>query len=168
MKRGIYITLTVLFGVSLLLWIGVRIFCSVNLDFKCLNYLKRAADANTIEMAKPNLDTAIEYLEENNLTSGIVSIFLKNPANDIKYFYQNLKASQAELEMVDQNATQLEKSNVLMKLRETLVDEVESTSVTCPDGLSIYPYNLLYFWWLVLSLIGLTVFWLLAFFADYY
>lgn len=37
-------------------------------------FLKRAADANTIELANQELTKALDYLEANNLTSGYTSI----------------------------------------------------------------------------------------------
>ena len=150
--------LAAIFVLAFLAWMVVRIVLSVQIEFECYSYLKRAADANTVEMAKPNLDKAIKYLEDHNLTSGVVSIVFHNPQNDVGYFYQNLKASQAELEQVKPDATQLEKSNVLMKLRETLLDQGESTTVTHPHGLSLYPYNVGYFLWGLSSLILAAVF----------
>ncbi len=136
---------------------GSGIFYAVNeldFSFNCAEYLKRAADANTIEMAKPELNKAIEYLEYNNLTSGVVSVFLKNPKNDIGFFYENLKASQAELEKANPEISQLEESNLLMKLRETLMDEGETVRVTYPAWISIYPDNVAFFWWTVINLIA--------------
>ena len=40
-----------------------------------------------------------------------------------------------------------ERDALLMKIRETLVDTDEyGAEPTVPDGISIYPYNQLYFW----------------------
>jgi hypothetical protein len=65
-----------------------------------------------------------------------------------------LKASLNELNTIPENAQQLEKSNVLMKLRETLLDNTsDGTEVTCPAGISIYPNNTAYMIWCALSLI---------------
>lgn len=127
----------------LLTW---RIVCSVSFGIDCSGYLKRAADANTIEIAQAQLNIAIKYLEEHNLTTGYCSIFLKQPKNDVGFWYNNLKASSKELASIPPTATQLEKTNVLMKLRETLLDQGECTSVTSPNGISIYPKNKLFFW----------------------
>lgn len=154
--------LCVLCIVSLLIWGGVRIYRSLTFSFECENYLKLAADANTVEMAKPQLDKAVSYLENHNLTSGIVSIIFHNPRNDVGFFYNNLKACQFELDKLPEDATQLEESNVLMKLRETLVDEGESTQVTCPSGIEIYPYNVAYFWWSIISVLGMILFGILC------
>jgi hypothetical protein len=92
------------------------------------------------------------------LTTGIVSLFLQQPKNDVKFWYTNIKASYDELSSLSEDATPLEKSNMLMKLRETLVDQGESTSVTCPNGISIYPFNVAYFWWSILSLLFFIIF----------
>ncbi len=42
-----------------------------------------------------------------------------------------------------------------MKLRETLVD---GDKIIKPNGLSIYPNNKLFFWWAIISLIGMIIF----------
>ncbi len=68
---------TIVFGV----WSTVRIVKAVQFDTNCAQYIKRAADSNTVETAKEELAKAISYAEENNLTEGIVSIFLNQPKN---------------------------------------------------------------------------------------
>lgn len=122
----------------------------------CEQYLKRAADANTIELAQENLEVALKYVEKHDLTDGIVSLFLHQPKNDINYWYRNLNSSIDELNKVTDETTQLEKSNILMKLRETLTDveggETGGTCITHPSGIEVYPLNKLFFW-LYLSLI---------------
>lgn len=133
-------------------WSTVRIVKGVQFEINCTQYLKRAADANTVERAKEELKNAISYAEKNNLTEGVVSIFFHQPKNDIGYWYQNMTETYDELENLPEDATSLEKTNVLMKLRETLTDETDSgVSVTIPDGISIYPRNVAYFWWGVFS-----------------
>ena len=158
---------TLVFGA----WFTVRIVKRVQFDTNCEQYLKRAADANTVETAKGELAKAISYAEENNLTEGVVSIFLHQPKNDVGYWYNNMKEAYAELENLPEDATSLEKTNVLMKLRETLTDEKESgVSVTVPDGISIYPSNVSYFWWGLLSSIfcfGLWIMVLVAWAEDW-
>ena len=124
----------------------------------CEQYLKRAADANTVTLAAENLTVALTYIEKNELTNGVVSIFLNQPENDLGYWYKNLKSSLTELEKVEEGTSQLERSNLLMKLRETLTDveggEGGGTCVTAPNGISIYPQNVSYFWlYLMLSLL---------------
>jgi hypothetical protein len=119
---------------------GMRIAKSVQFKQNVSGYLKRAADANTIELAHEELTKVLTYLEENDMTTGYTSMFWKTPDEDIDFWYRNLKASQKELEQL--NATSaLERTNVLIKLRETLVDTGESTKVTIPDGLAVYPHN---------------------------
>ena len=141
----------------------IRIIFGVSMQFDCTQYTKRAADANTIELAKSNLDTVIKYLDKRELTNGVVSIFFNQPKNDIGYWYSNLKESQKELEKVPENASQLEKSNMLMKLRETLIDSSQNgVSVTAPDGLSIYPYNKIFFWLIVVGGVMMFVGWMMV------
>lgn len=151
---------TIVFGT----WVTVRIVKFVQFNTNCTQYLKRAADANNVETAKEELSKAISYAEENNLTEGVVSIILHQPKNDIGYWYKNMTESYAELENLPEDVTSLEKTNVLMKLRETLTDEKKSgVSVTIPSGISIYPSNVLYFWWGMLSGILCVVLWIIWF-----
>lgn len=155
----IWLTIAIVFTMLFVAWGVVRTVKSVQFDYGCEAYLKRAADANSVEMAKENLKVAIEYAEEHRLTEGLVKIVFNNPKQDLGFWYQNLKACYEELDNLPQDATPLEKTNVLMKLRESLVDTGESTSVTVPMGISIYPYNVIYCIWGWLSIILACVGW---------
>lgn len=129
-------------------WSTIRIVKSVVFNIECNGHLKRAADASTTELAKQELKIALTYLEEKNITQGYTSVLYQTPDEDIGFWYKNLKESLAELEKVTLEATQLEKTNLLMKLRETLLDQSSGESggieVTCPSGISIFPNNVVY------------------------
>ena len=136
--------------VSLIIF-GIRITKQIELKQNITGYLKRAADANTIALANEELTKSIDYLESNNLTNGYTSILWKTPDEDLDFWYRNLKASQSELQNLKSESA-LERTNVLIKLRETLLDSGEKSKVTVPDGLSVYPNNKL---WAFLMLIGI-------------
>lgn len=109
----------------------------------CGGYIKQAADANTVELAIERLDKAIAYAEKNNLTYGYTSVFYTTESDNIGFWYQNMKACREELNNCLESS-QLEKTNVLLKVRESLTDDGEKgVSVTTPNGISRYPYNLL-------------------------
>ena len=118
---------------------ATRITKNVSMNQNCTGYLKRAADANTVETAKEQLQKSIQYLESNNLTKGYTSVLWKTPDEDIEFWYKNLKASESELMKVDSTTSSMEKTNLLMKLRETLLDNGDK--LTVPNGLSRYPNN---------------------------
>jgi hypothetical protein len=139
----------------------VRIVATYSFSIDCGGHIKRAADANTVELAKQELVTVIQYCDDHALTSGVVSIFLKQPKNDIGFWYKNISSSLNELNKLDSNATQLEKTNVLMKLRETLTDQGENgLCITAPNGITIYPHNVGFFIWVVfgsvLAIVGIV------------
>jgi len=159
----IFLALAIICTLLFCVWSTVRIVKAVSFNLNCEAYIKRAADASTIEMAKTELTKAIDYAESNSLTEGIVSVFLRNPQNDIGFWYGNMKAAYEELDNLPENAAPLEKTNVLMKLRESLTDNSSDngTSVTVPEGISVYPNNVAYFWWGLLSLLAACVFWAL-------
>jgi hypothetical protein len=152
MKKGIGLLLLL----SALAIFSVRIYHGVVFKQNVSGYLKRAADANTIDLALQELTRAIDYLEANELTSGYTSVLYRTPDEDIEFWYRNLKASQHELQTLNSESA-LERTNVLIKLRETLVDEGEKTKVTVPGGLSVYPYNKLWAALMLYALIALVV-----------
>ena len=118
---------------------------SIQFNASCGNYLELAADANSIDVAEKHLSTAIEYLEENDITSGYTKIFVYYPKNDIGIWYENLKTAQNQLQSMQANGyDELEQSNMLMKLRETVLDE--DGSLTHPQGISMPHIYTLMFW----------------------
>lgn len=131
---------------------------TINMDVNCISYLELAADANSVDLAEKHLTTAINYLETNNLTSGHTGIIIKDPNNDIGIWYDNLKSAQGQLQELKEkeDLTDLEESNALMKLRETLLD---NSCVTHPSMISFVPNHVSWFWWMCL----IWILWILAF-----
>jgi hypothetical protein len=160
-EKKVVLTMAIVMTAMFVGWIVIRINKGLTFEYGCDAYIKRAADSNTVDLALENLEIAIDYAERNKLTEGVVSIFFMNPKNDIEFWHRNLVACKEELQNLPADSSQLEQTNVLMKLRESLTDDGESsTKVTVPDGISIYPYNVIFFWWSIISAIGLCVFWI--------
>jgi len=113
----------------------------IQFNQNCSGYLKQAADANTPEIALERIDKALDYIEAHRLTYGYTSILYKTEDENVGFWYNNIKACKGELEAC-LDCTQLEKSNVLMKVRESLTDNGESgTVLTVPTGIHKYPHN---------------------------
>ncbi len=148
----IFIPLIVIFILSSLAWLIMRCYTGYQFSVNCEAYIKRAAVASDVDTAQEELGKAIEYIEENNLTEGIVSIFLKNPKNDIGFWYNTLNNTYKQLVEFPRDATQLEKSNFMMRVNETI------EGLSTPDGIEIYPHNVLYLWWAIISIIGAIIF----------
>ena len=123
----------------------------------CGGYLKQAADANTPEIALDRVNKALAYIEANKLTYGYTSVLWKTEDENVAFWYENIKACKSELEDC-MHSSQLEKTNVLMKVRESLTDNgEEGTALTIPDGISRYPNNeayCLFVWLSIVSIIG--------------
>ena len=129
----------------------VCIVKSVKFNQQCAGYLKQTADANTPEVALERISLAVDYIEGHGLTDGYTSVLWKTEDENIGFWYRNILACRDELtDCLD--GTQLEKSNVLMKVRESLTDNGDKgTVLTIPDGISRYPNNAL---WGILRLIS--------------
>jgi hypothetical protein len=143
----------------LAIWALPRTVSNIQFDRNCGGYLERAANANSIELASAELAKALSYMEREQLTSGYTSIVYTTPDEDIGFWYTNIKTSHEELVGLSPDATSLEKSNVLMKLRETLTASGDrgSTSLVVPEGISIHPLNTLFAVIATLSTIGFIV-----------
>ncbi|HJV32951.1 MAG TPA: hypothetical protein VJ694_02895, partial [Patescibacteria group bacterium] len=108
-------------------------------------HLKRAADANSVELAERELQTALGVMEARGMTEGYSSVFYQTPSDDIGYWHDNLKTSLEELKALPPDASPLEKSNMLIKLRETILDhDNDGENVTAPSGITAYPHNKLF------------------------
>lgn len=132
---------------------------ALQFNWACEEYLKRAADASDIKIASNELNKAIDYIEKNNLTKGYTSIFVNTPEDDINFWYKNIKQAKLTLDLVNHKSSELEKTNILIKLRETLTDQNgNKIYVTVPQGISAYPYNKLIGITLLLSIFCLIIF----------
>ena len=155
--KALWIVLCIIAIIIPIIVYGCGIIKCLQCDVNCIGYLKLAADASTAQLAEKHLTTAIEYLEVNNITYGNTGIIIKAPSNDIGIWYENLKSAQASLHTLNQQEglTDLEESNALMKLRETLLDD---TSITHPSMISFVPNHVSWFW----SMALIWLLWILA------
>ncbi len=109
---------------------------SILFQIKCGGHMSLASKANSIDLAKKEMGIVVKYLEDRNLTNGNTAILWDTPKRDLGFFYSNMKASLEELKNVSTDASSLEKSNILIKLRETLTEQGEkSENITAPNGI---------------------------------
>ena len=149
-NAGFIFALSGFFFFSLLCcgWLTTRTVNDIIFNKECGNYLGRAANASTVEITKEQLKIAITYLEKEKLTEGFTSILYRTPDEDVGYWYKNLCSDLQVLESLPANSTELEKSNTLIRVKETLVIKSQGSEyVLCPEGISIFPHNTLFMFW---------------------
>jgi len=156
--------------------LGVYEFvASVRWEQNVAGHLKRAADANTVELALQEIRTANKYLADHGIKEGTTGVIYSTPHEDVGFWVQNLQMCEFELTIACakdgetigfskvKGATQAEKDMVLLKLRQTLLDHTNAKgeAVTQPHNIYLYPHNTLFFvldWTLYpLILLGLCV-----------
>lgn len=153
----------ILLAILMLVGTGAVVYKRIDFNQNCSGRLERAANANTVELAVKELDAAIQYAEAKGYTTGYTSVIYRTPDEDVEYWYNNLCASRQELLNLPDSTSTLEKTNTLMKLRETLTDTgEEGTRVIYPKGLQFYPYNPLWgilrmFIWIIFIVICATI-----------
>lgn len=153
-SKAVFIFLCIVCIIIPIIIYGVAAVKTIQMNANCISYFEMAADANSVELAEKHLTSGIKYIEENNLTEGHTKLLVYKPTNDLGLWYENLKSAQTQLQELNSNEelTELEESNALMKLRETLLDS--EGSVTHPLMISFYPNHIGWFWsmcliWLV-------------------
>jgi len=123
--------------------ISIICYMGFNYNINAGGHLTRAASANNVTLAREELETALIYI--NKLPDGYTSILINTPDEDVTFWKRNLNEAHAELLEFEANIdmyTATDKSNQLMKLRETLTSQSEKGTVTNqPAGISRYPYN---------------------------
>src|SRR5581483_461506 len=117
MKKSFWSLIGILLIAPLVAIFGYRCYKDIVFTQNCGGYLKRAADANSVDLAKGELRKSLAYIEANNLTSGYTSILYNTPDEDVGFWYTNLSTSLKDLETMSPTASDLEKSNMLLKLR---------------------------------------------------
>lgn len=166
MKNPVDAVIGTLLIIPFFVLLGVNLYCDAVFEVNCGGHLKRAADANSVEIAEKELKTVIEYADRYRLTTGNTSVLYNTPDNDIEFWYNNLKTSHDELLRVTPETSQLERTNILMKLRETLMDHGEKGDhITVPGGIDVHPYNTLMcllMWGTIIAALGGIVAWIVA------
>ncbi len=155
------ITLCVLFTLLSLVWSSACGLHALFFQIRCQGHIERAGYANTVELAEKELQTVVDYLDSRGWHEGYTSIVYKTPDEDVGFWYQNLKSSLDELKKVGPSTTQLEKSNILIKLRESLTDRSKgSTRAIVPPGIYLFPHNTGYCGWGIISWLGCILTWM--------
>jgi len=114
----------------------------IHFDQSIGGHLRRAADSNKLPLALEELNIAVKNMKDQQLTEGYTSILYKTPDEDIGFWYKNISQARDDLELNSkEEISSLEESNILIKLRETLLDGNNTSRVTKPAGIALYPYN---------------------------
>lgn len=153
--EGAASVLLVLIGL-ILLAIGGITTCSNNISYsKGLGgHIRNAQVSNSLELATQEMERIVSYAKDHGYTSGYTSVLYNTPEEDIGFWFRNMEQSLAELKKLSTtDSTQLERSNTLLKLHETLGH--------VPEGMANFPDNKMVAWILI---IGLALF-LLGLFA---
>ncbi len=123
----------------------IRIGDTVRAITSALSVTKNAGtnwgNAGGAELATQEMNIVVQNMEKRGMIEGYTSIIYKTPDEDIGFWYNNMNNSLVELRSINPDATKLEKSNVLMKLRESLTD---NNRIVVPPGIERFPYNALF------------------------
>lgn len=161
-------TIGILLIIPFLIWGGARLWnAEIMFNRECGGYMQNAANANSIDLARKEMEKVVKYIDYRHLRPGFTSVIYNTPEEDVGFWISNMRSSLEELQQIKPEATSLEKSNVLIKLRETLTHKTkEGGSISVPKGISIYPNNFAFMIWGVLSFIlaligafNVAVFW---------
>lgn len=168
--KGAFLTLAVLFTLTFIVAPITEAVIWFSFKGGCSDYLKLAGDAPTVERATEYLGKAVNYIETKGLTSGNSAYFIRTPRNDIGIWYNQIKGAHETVKaLVDQkvvspgSVSQLTEDNALMKIREVVLDEgSDGVEVTLPQHIYIFPNQVFFLLWYLLSLLFAVIFWLVT------
>ena len=142
--RAIVFVSSIITGIiSIIIFCAIPTYCSLKWQANCGEWLQQASNANSASIGLERLTNAINYLESNKITQGSSHIIYATPNTNVEIWYQNLKAAQKQLQdsVNNKNLSNLEESNILMKLRETLT---EKDAVIVPENIVYYPNGFMF------------------------
>ena len=148
-------TLLTLFILSFFGWVITRSVMYNNYKQSVEGHFVNYVSSSTCEEAEKNLDLAINALKAKGLTSGQISIFYSNPQNNLDTWFANIESAKQTLTEI-RDASPLEQAVVLEKQKNALIRGSGDTvySIRTPKGITIYSYNAIFFWWCIISLLG--------------
>lgn len=137
-------------------WAAARINATIQFNMHIGNYISQASTSPNPTIATQKLEAAIAEAKRTNLTAGNTGIFFQFPGNDVGFWYQRLVDSQKILQTLPANDSQLETSNTMMRVHESIT--APDGHVRTPQGIEIFPNNVTFFWWGLLSFLGAGLF----------
>ena len=160
-----------LFGIITIMCIASAIISTIYFRIKCETPLRKAALAETIPEAKVNLDKAIQFVEQNWLTTGYSSLFFKEDEYNITKWYATLKSAQSEIDILYvKGYDKVEELDALIALLIKLTDIPENKQcvflndiVFVPTGIQFVPlYESVWIVFLfsitICTILGITVY----------
>ena len=160
-----------IFGIITIMYIAGAIISTIYFRVKCETPLRKAALAETIPEAKVNLDKAIQFVEQNQLTTGYSSLFFKEDEYNITKWYATLKSAQSEIDILYvKGYDQVEELDALIALLIKLTDIPENKQcvflndiVFVPTGIQFVPlYEFVWIMFLfsitICTILGITVY----------
>lgn len=156
---GLLSTVTILALIASVLYGGIYAYTGITFGQDVKGHLKRAADANSVTLAASELKIALDGIDQRGYCPEAkkatkpeelpqdcyTSMLYNTPDEDVAFWMYNLRGSYTDLMALPADADGMTKSNALIKLRETLLDQGEKgTVITAPKGVARYPHNWLF------------------------
>jgi len=157
-------TIFYLFFLSTLSWGGYRLVAKFQAQSAYLGYLKNASQTDSIPLIKIELKKAMVEIERRGLTSGYTSIIWTTPNDNIGLWYKNLMLLLNQLYYFPDNSSAKEKSKMLMKIKEILIDESkdEKDNLYFPEKVYLFPHNKIVALWGAVSIMMTIIFFFLS------
>lgn len=144
-------------------WCGTRIFLNSRFGNQCEYYITSARHEVSPLATIADLDAAIAYVEANDMTHGHTTIFptKKDPDESLKHWYIQLMHVRDRLASM----SEVDPSTAMEPVAATLVYEnylsrLQRGIPGPPEGISLHGFNTLFFYWLLISVIGGAVLWI--------
>ena len=145
---------SVAFFVAFVIWGATRLYVSNVFDEECAEYIGAAVTSTNIDSSISDLESAISFAEENELTEGYTSIFGSPPGEDVSRWYDSMVDVRDKLEELRRNDFPTVDLVAVDLLKERSFALTKLHLSAYPKGISVFPHNTLFLLWGVISGLG--------------
>jgi hypothetical protein len=137
-------------------WAITRIAKAQRFDDNCVYHLGEAMKStSSADYSKSEMERAVKYIEDRNLTSGFTSIVGNQPDENLSLWYYDIRGKQAYIDHLHDLPSDVRKDQIADHAEYVNAFNMHRKDVDIPNGISIYPYNTLFFVWSMISIVML-------------
>lgn len=133
-----------LFSLGIFICFSIIVYKCIEFHLKCEIPLKNVLLADNIPEMKVNMDKAVQFVEQNRLTTGYSSLFFKNREQyHLTSWYANLKFIQRKIDIAcAKGYTRVDELNLQIEVISTLSNIPDDTDIVYVHDIVYVPKNI--------------------------
>ena len=136
--------LVALFSIGIFICFSTIVYKCIEFNLNCETPLKNVLLADSIPEMKVNMDKAVQFVEQNRLTTGYSSLFFKDREQyHITSWYATLKFIQRKIDIAyAKGYTRVDELNLQIETISTLADIPDDVGIVYAHDMCYIPKNI--------------------------